>query len=242
MNQSPEIPKNPTFFDILKAMTKKYKNGMGYIFDIILNVAIIAAFVFIIRSFFISPFQVFGPSMCDTLNFIDDTCQRSYGEYIIVNKAVYQDFLGWKYSQPNRGDIIIFRPPNNPSEFFIKRVIGLPGETVQLKNGYVYILNKENPEGTKLDEPYLSKNNQGNTHPLQDGYMSFEVPEGSLFVLGDNRIQSSDSRSCFRENISSGKCGEKSNTPFLKFANIEGKAWLVLWPLSKITALSDPNY
>ncbi len=210
--------------------------------DLALNLIIIIGFVFIIRTYLISPFQVFGPSMCDTLNNIEGKCQRGFGEYIIVNKLGYLNILGWQIGTPNRGDVVVFHPPHNSEEFFIKRVIGLPGETVKLKNGEVYIYNEKNPQGFKLNETYLNTYNKGNTHPYTENFTSFEVPAGTYFVLGDNRNSSSDSRSCFKEKASDPDCGEGNATSYLPMANIEGQAWLILWPLDKISALSVPNY
>ncbi len=228
--------------DIVKEFFKKHKSTALFALDILLNLVIIAAMVFIIRSFLISPFQVYGPSMCDTLNNIDNSCQHGYGEYIIVNKLGYQNFFGWQVGTPQRGDIVVFHPPMNKEEFFIKRVIGLPGETVELKDGYVYIHNSAHPEGYKLDEPYLNSTNSGNTHPFTDNMTIFEVPSDGYFVMGDNRTQSSDARTCFKESITSGGCDQPGGTPYIKISNIEGKAWIVLWPLSKIEVLNNPSY
>lgn len=210
--------------------------------EIILNIVIIVGLVFVIRTFIVSPFQVYGPSMCDTLNYINDQCERGYGEYIIVNKAVYQNFLGWQVGVPKRGDIIVFHPPHNEKEFYIKRIIGLGGETVKLKDGYVYIYNKEHPQGIKLNETYLNSSNQGNTRPYREENTVFEVPSGQYFVLGDNRVQSSDSRSCFKESQLGQDCHDPGTTAYLKPDHIEGKAWLVLWPLTKIGAIADMDY
>jgi len=232
------------FFNHIGQILKNERNSekVAFWLDIILNLVIIVGLVFIIRTYFISPFQVFGPSMCNTLNYFNDSCQRSYGEYLIVNKFSYQNFFGWQVGSPDRGDIIVFHPPHDNDEFYIKRVIGLPGDKVILKDGYVYIHNKDNPDGFQLDEPYLSEKNSGNTHPLINDLRTFDVPDGHYFVLGDNRLQSSDSRSCFVESITSTKCGEDNTTPFLSYDHIEGKAALILWPLSKISVVHTPSY
>jgi len=237
-DQQPQV----TNSDIIKAFFSKHKNTVLFGLDILLNLVIIAALVFLIRTFLISPFQVYGPSMCDTMNYIDGKCEHGYGEYIIVNKFGYQNILGWQVGLPKRGDIVVFHPPLNHEEFFIKRVIGLPGETVKLKDGYVYVYNAEHPEGFKIVEPYLNAVNTGNTHPYAENMAIFEVPSDSFFVLGDNRTASSDARSCFKESITSGGCNQEGNTPFLKISHMEGKAWLVLWPLSKLTILGDTDY
>jgi len=228
--------------DVFKAFFEKNKTVILFILDILLNLVIIAAMVFIIRTFLISPFQVYGPSMCDTLNNIEGSCEHGYGEYIIVNKFGYQNLLGWQVGLPQRGDIIVFHPPGNNAEFFIKRVIGMPGETVKLIDGYVYIFNTAHPEGYKLDEPYLNSTNAGNTHPFTENFTVFEVPTASYFVMGDNRTQSSDARTCFQESVSTGGCNRPGNTPYLTMSNVEGKAWLVLWPFSKMAVLNNPTY
>lgn len=210
--------------------------------DVVLNIVIIVALVFLIRTFVISPFQVSGPSMCDTLNYIDGQCQRNFGEYLIVNKFTYQNFLGWQIGLPQRGDIVVFHPPRNDNEFFIKRIIGLPGETVKLKGGDVYIYNKEHPEGFVLDEQYLNSVNSGNTHPYRDDLTIFEIPQGNYIVFGDNRIASSDSRSCFKETPGGQPCKQGEASPYLPLDHIEGKAWIILWPLSKISLVQNPAY
>lgn len=231
----------PMVFHHRKKEKEKEESVGRFWLDIILNIVIVIGLVVIIRSFIISPFQVLGPSMCDTLNYSNGICQRNYGEYIIVNKLGYQNFFGWQVGLPKRGDIIVFHPPQNKEEFFIKRVIGLPGETVKLQNGEVYILNKEYPEGFKLNEDYLNIENKGKTVP-KDHEGIFEVPTGHYFVMGDNRKYSSDARHCFNESAFAIECKADSPTHFLPFENIEGKAWVILWPLTKIAVLKDPEY
>ena len=201
------------------------KNLLFFLVDVFLNAVIIVGLVFIIRVYLISPFRVYGPSMCNTLNYIGSQCLRENGEYIIVNKVIYRQFYDFSFGKPERFDIVVFRPPQIMDDFYIKRIIGLPGETVKLIDGYVYILNDEHPEGFKLDEPYLNSSNQGNTLPHRRGYTVFEVPEDSFFVLGDNRRFSSDSRHCF----SDFGCTSVDKA-FVSFKTIAGKAWISLWP------------
>lgn len=215
--------------------------GHHFWLDIILNIIIIIGLVFIIRSYIISPFQVFGTSMCDTLNYYNGACQRSYGEYIIVNKLGYQNFFGWQIGLPKRGDIVVFHPPQNGNEYFIKRIIGLPQETIKLQNGDVYIFNKDYPQGFELEENYLNNENKGSTIP-KNGETIFKIPDGHYFVMGDNRKYSSDSRHCFNESVFFHECKAESTTHFLPFQNIEGKSWLILWPLQKISVIKDPEY
>ena len=118
------------------------------------------------------------------------------GEYILVNRLAY------KTGQPNRGDIIVFRLPGDEQQDLIKRVIGLPGDTIHIGDGIVTI------NGATLEEPYIAQN------PLYFG--DWTVPEGSLFVLGDNRNDSRDSH----------------QWGLLPLENVIGKSVLIYWPPS----------
>lgn len=126
-----------------------------------------------IRFFIAEPFIVNGASMDPTF---------STGQFLIVDRVSY------RFENPNRGDVIVFEYPNNPNIYYIKRIIGLPGETVSINNGKVSITNTENPSGFQLTEPYVEI-----SHLSSD---SSRVILGATeyFVMGDNRAQSSDSR------------------------------------------------
>lgn len=214
---------------------QKYKQYILWVVDLIVNVAIVFAVVLLIEKFIATPFDIYGPSMCDTLNNINGECIREYGEKIILNKATYY------VSSPERGDIIVFVPKFSDEKYFIKRIIGLPGETVEILNGDVYITNKEHPEGIKLDEPYLNEANAHKTTSFPSGFKIFNVPEGEYFTLGDNRNASTDSRSCFKNPYGEACEGSQTNT-FVPLKNIEGKAWVTFWPLSKIGVIHQPEY
>lgn len=121
------------------------------------------------------------------------------GQYLLVNKISYH------FGSPNRGDVIIFRYPLDTEKIYIKRVIGLPGEIVEIKNGQIYINDKRLDEPDELDEIDYERN--ANYGPVQ-------VPEDSYFVLGDNRPDSSDSRGGW----------------YVPAENIVGKVWLCYWP------------
>lgn len=112
--------------------------------------------------------------------------------------------LAYKFGEPQRGDIIIFPPPHilNPEKDYIKRIIGLPGETVEVRNGVVYI------NDIPLDEPYI-------TEPANSNFAKTTVPANEYFVLGDYRNNSLDSRSGWT----------------VPYDTIVGKAWLLIWPL-----------
>ncbi|MDP3763853.1 MAG: signal peptidase I [bacterium] len=123
------------------------------------------------RLYIAQPFIVEGASM-------DPTFET--GDYLIV------DELSYRFRTPERGSIIIFKYPLDPKKSFIKRVIGLPGETVSISGEQVIIINAEYPEGFVLDEPYVKLNKQDNLNRV--------LGASEYFVLGDNRIGSADSR------------------------------------------------
>ena len=123
-----------------------------------------------VRLFIAQPFIVSGASMYPTFQ---------NGQYLII------DELSYRFTPPVYGDVIVFHYPKDTSQFFIKRIIGLPGDTVQIKNGSVYIL--RGGQGQKLAEPYVV--NQGNG---ADSTITLNTDE--YFVMGDNRPESSDSR------------------------------------------------
>ena len=124
-----------------------------------------------IRMFIAQPFIVSGSSMDPTF---------ATGQYLIV------DELSYHLGDPKRGDVIILRYPNDTKKFFIKRVIGLPHETVEIQNGTVTIKNMEHPEGFAMSEPYIKY--------TKNDTMTKMLGEGEYFVMGDNRAASSDSR------------------------------------------------
>ncbi len=138
----------------------------------LLSYAIIAlVFVLPIKMWIAQPFIVNGSSMDET--FAD-------GEYLIV------DEISYRFKDPQRGDVLVFRYPQDPDKFFIKRLIGLPGEEVSIKSGQVTITNSDRPEGFVLNEPYIHSKTFNNVNTVLG-------PE-EYFVMGDNRIVSSDSR------------------------------------------------
>jgi len=216
-------------------MNKKLKNILLWIFDLAINLVIIAVLVFVIQKWLIAPFDVSGASMCNTFNLIDNKCQSGYGEKIIINEATYL------FNDPVRGDVVVFKPHQDEDKYFIKRVIGLPGETVQVKNGEVYITDKDNKNTVKLNEDYLSEENKGKTTAYFSDFATFKVPEGSYFLLGDNRRESTDSRSCFMQSINE-SCKTSPGKAFVKKEAIRGKAFVAWWPLQNFRLVKLPVY
>jgi len=124
-----------------------------------------------IRVFIAEPFIVSGSSMVPTFE---------NGDYLIIDKVSYE--LG----SPKRDDVVVFRYPGDTSKFFIKRIIGLPNETVDIKGNEVTITNEDYKDGFKLDQPFVKNLSNNDTH--------FELKSDEYFVMGDNRSASSDSR------------------------------------------------
>ena len=202
------------------------KHGLWYhLLDVVFNIVVIVAIVAGIRTFLVSPFQVEGSSMVETL---------SDKEYIIINKFAF--FVG----TPARGDVVVFRPPNDSKKYYVKRVIGLPGDTVTIRDGFVYVQTNGDKEPRTLDESsYLNARNLGHTFraPPSSGDRSaqtYAVPAGRYFLLGDNRQGSLDSRSFTGQN---GK-----PDPFVATSAIKGKVWFIALPVTKIHALEAPAY
>jgi signal peptidase I len=161
-------------------------------------VLILCAVLIPVRLFVAEPFLVYGSSM--EPNF--DT-----GDYLIV------DEISYKFSNPKRGDVIVLKPPYDPSRHFIKRILGLPGETIRVQGNLVTIFNTNHPEGLVLDEPYISFQS--------DKTAEFKLGSKEYFVMGDNRTVSYDSRSWGP----------------LPTDHITGKAFLRLYPFKSIGIL-----
>jgi signal peptidase I len=178
---------------------------------------ILALVIFLGLQFSMGNYRVEGSSMVPTLE--ED-------EYVIVNKLVYmrldpRSIVGllpfvdsgtegsvYVFHEPRRGEVIIFRFPNDPERDFVKRVIALPGETIDIQRGQVRI------DGIPLAEPYITDPDRNNMRPQT-------VPPDSYFVLGDNRRASLDSR-------------DWGPVPV---ANLIGRAWVSFWPLNRWQSL-----
>lgn len=180
---------------------------------------VLAAVIFMMVRGVAQNFRVEGPSMEPGLH---------DGQYLLVNKAVYfkidvgnlsryipfinadDNDTRYLFHPPKRGDVVVFRYPRDPNRDFIKRIIGIPGDTVQIDQGMVSV------NGVLLDEPYI---NEGSTFSLEPR----TVPPNSYFVMGDNRPNSSDSR----------------NWGFVPEENIIGKAMFSYWPLSDLGGIGN---
>jgi signal peptidase I len=172
------------------------KKEAGFLGEILWFAFVAFIIVLPIRFFVAQPFIVSGASMENTFR---------TGQYLIV------DQLSYHFHPPQRGDVIVFRYPRDPSKFFIKRVIGLPGETITIDGSTVEIFNNENPDGVKLEEPYVKKMTTTST-------MTEKLGKDEYFVMGDNRDESSDSRMW----------------GVLRRDKIVGRTFLRLYPFTKV--------
>lgn len=181
------------------------KNRFSGLFSDTFQTFLMALAVFLVIYFFIArPFQVSGDSMFPTYK------DREY---------IFTNILGVKLGHVTRGDVIVFRAPIEDDKDFIKRVIGLPGDTVELKDGFVYL------NGQKLDESaYLASNVRSFGGTFLADNVEKVIPDGSLFVLGDNRSASSDSR----------------EWGLLKENAVIGKSFFVYWPISEMHLVQNP--
>lgn len=178
-----------------------------FVWEITKVVAISLAIILPVRYFLIQPFYVKGASM--EPNFHNS-------EYLII------DEISYRFEAPRRGQVVVFRYPRDPQEYFIKRVIALPGEEVQIKDGEVMIFNEAHPAGFALDEKYLPSDLQ----TLSQSEAKVPVGPEEYFVLGDNRNASKDSRSF-----------GPVNKNF-----ITGKVLFRGWPLNEITFFNNNDW
>lgn len=183
--------------------TMKLFTGVFLFFWQIAKIVLISLAIIVpIRYFIIQPFFVRGASMQPAFE---------SGDYLVVNE------IGYRISDPKRGDVVIFRPPTNGRQFYIKRIVGLPGETVKIEDGKVWVGEDELTEKS-LEEEYISGFTPGSVHA--------KLGKDEYFLLGDNRNASLDSRSF-------GPVDRRA---------IVGKAWIRAWPFMTFKVISRPVY
>lgn len=187
---------------------EKVQEAGEFAIEIIKIIVISLAIIIPVRYFLIQPFYVKGASMEPT--FFNH-------EYLIINEIAY------RFETPARGDIVVFRPPNSNGvgDFFIKRLIGLPGEQVEIKSNKITIINDQHPQGIVLDESsYLTAD------VITYGDINVKLGADEYFVLGDNRTSSLDSRTFGP----------------IKRDSIVGDVWLRGWPFNRVTVFGKATY
>lgn len=180
------------------------KSIYSFFFDTIQTILIAASVFLVIYIFLMRPFEVSGDSMFPTFK---------NGEYILTN------LISLRFNDPIRGDVIVFKSPTDENKDFIKRVIGVPGDTVSVKDSFVYVNNQRLDESVYLSETVRTPNGQF----LKEG-QTVTVPEDNFLVMGDNRPHSSDSR----------------EWGFLPKSEVIGKSFFVYWPPQNMRVISNP--
>jgi len=187
------------------------KSSALFFFEILKIVVISLAIILPIRFFLVQPFYVRGASMEPTFH--------DY-QYLLI------DEISYRFSDPQRGDIVVFHYPEDPSQFFIKRVIGLPGETVSLEDGDVVITPASPAASIVLHEPYLSDSLETNCLKQYSCTLPMTLGSDQYLVMGDNRNASFDSRYF---------------GPVTK-EGIVGKVWLRVWPFTTFRRFETQSY
>jgi signal peptidase I len=191
----------------------KQRPQLGCLFEVVETLVLTLLIFLVIQTFVAQPYKVQQGSMERTLE---------ENQYVLVDK------LTPRWNAYSRGDIIVFDPPATWVEGgirtpFIKRVIGIGGDTIELRDGAVYV------NGTKLDEPYLYVGSDGRpqaTEPAPGGSSRWVVPAGDLFVMGDHRMNSADSRTFGP----------------IQVTHVIGRAWLRYWPFDQFGILQKPAH
>lgn len=186
-------------------MINLIRRVLAFFFDLIETVVMALAVFVIFYLFLFQPHQVKGSSMYPT--FYD-------GEYILTDKFSY------RLREPKRGEVIIFRAPGHEEYDYIKRIIGMPGDTIKIENNKVIINNQI------LDEVYLPSDYYTSAGSFLRSGQSVTVPEGQFFALGDNRAHSSDSR----------------EWGFVPRQNLVGRAWFRYWPPKRVGLIKENKY
>jgi len=192
-------------------MKSFFSDLMMFILDITQTFIVAFAFFLVIYGFIVQPHKVSGESMMSTLK---------NNELILTNKIVYRTH------DPERGDVITFKSPDDPKKDFIKRIIALPKERIELSNNKIKIYNKQYPDGFILDETYLDTFQVSDPGEILRDGVALDIPENEYIVMGDNRRNSFDSRAW---------------GPLKKDAII-GKAWFVYWPINRMGFSPDHEF
>lgn len=176
--------------------TSSSGSGFWHFFRDVLETLVLSVVLFVGINAVSARIRVDGSSMVPTLN---------DGQFVMVNR------LAFKLGDPSHGDVVVFHYPRDPQQEYIKRIIGLPGDTVAINNGHVYV------NGQQLIEPYIA------AAPRSQG--EWEIPDNHVFVLGDNRNNSQDSRSFGAVSID----------------NVIGKAIFIYWPPTDWGSVVSPE-
>lgn len=178
-------------------------NASLFILDLV-KLAILAGITIgLVRYFLFKPFYVSGQSM--EPNFLEK-------DYLIIDEITY------RFREPQRGEVIVFKSPLNNGDYYLKRIVGLPGERVKIDDTKVVVYSSDHPQGMLVDEVYINEKTQGS--------LMIILNSDEYFVMGDNRNSSYDSR----------RFGP------IKHNSIVGRAWVRGWPINRINKFENPIY
>lgn len=199
----PSAPLPPT--DQPPPQQQQRSRGVGWVIEIAVTVALAVALYFVIQTFIVQTYRVEGQSMDRTLR---------DGQHLLIDK------LTPRFDSYSRGDVVVLHPPDQAesSTPYIKRVIGVPGDHVEIRDGGVWI------NGLRLDEPYVPDGDP--TESEDPDFDTVDLGPDEVWVMGDNRQHSVDSRTFGPVQVS----------------EIIGRAWLRFWPLDTIGILQTPTY
>ncbi len=190
--------------DTIEKIEKGFLSKLGIFFLELIKIALLAGITIgLVRYFLFKPFSVKGSSMSPTFE---------ENEYLIVDEITY------RFREPVRGEVVVFKSPNNSKDKYLKRIIGLPGEKVKIEDNKIIICSEEYPRCTVVDEPYIGETTEGS--------VTITLGPDEYFVLGDNRDASYDSRRF-------GAIVKK---------DIVGRAVFRGWPFHRISTFSAPEY
>lgn len=197
-------PKEKDEFDVEDAPKKHILTKVALFFLELVKIAVLAGITIgFVRYFIFKPFYVEGQSM-------DPTFKEM--EYLIIDEVTY------RFKEPQRGEVIVFRAPINQKDFYLKRIIGLPGERIKIEDNKVIIYNNDHPQGIVIEEDYLGIDTPGSS--------TVTLGPDQYYVMGDNRVASFDSR----------RFGPISKNLII------GRTWLRGWPIQRVTLFSLPEY
>ncbi len=204
MNNELEQKNSSESFDEASPIGRGFFASAGIFFLEVIKIVVLAAItIFIVRSFLFKPFIVEGQSM--EPNYYER-------EYLLI------DELSYHLRDPQRGEVVVLRAPIIQKEYYLKRVIGLPGEKIKIENNKVIIYNDQFPQGKVVEEKYLDE--------ITTGSVSLQLGPDEYFVMGDNRNESYDSR----------KFGA------VQKSSIIGRTWVRGYPFDRISVFRAPSY
>lgn len=204
--QNEDVQETPSVQQQERKILRRTLEAVGVFFLEIIKIVVLSAITIgLVRYFLFKPFYVKGQSMESTF---------FQHEYLII------DELSYRFREPQRGEVVVFHAPTEPGDYYLKRIIGLPGEQVKIDENKVVIYNIDHPQGVLLEEPYLDSDIE------TKGSVFVTLGDDEYFVMGDNREASFDSR----------RFGP------IKQSSIVGRTWVRGYPFTRMGVIQPPTY